>query len=105
MMILQILSQDEGQVQEIADYLLKEELIANAMLSEKMMVKTKSANGTIVSSKQYKLQGISKSLLFQEINHKLKLLYGDNMPMLYSEPIILIDPVHQDAILNSIRKV
>ena len=105
MMILQILSKDEAQVHEIADYLLKEELIANAMLSEKVLVKTKTDDGSIASSKQYKLQGISKSLLFQEINSKLKQRYADNMPLLYSEPIILIDPVHLDAILESIRKV
>ena len=105
MMILQILSKDEAQVQEIADYLLKEELIANAMLPEAIQVKTKSDDGTIANSKQYRLQGISKSLLFQEINKRLKTMYGENMPLLYSEPIILIDPVHQDAILESITKV
>ena len=105
MMILQILSKDEAQVQEIADYLLKEELIANAMLPEAIQVKTKSDDGTIANSKQYRLQGISKSLLFQEINNRLKQRFGDSMPLLYSEPIILIDPVHQDMILESITKV
>jgi hypothetical protein len=105
MMILQILSQKEAQVHEIADLLLKEELIANAMVGGEVQVKSKQKDGSIVATMHYRMQGISKSLLFQKINDRLKAIYKEKMPLLYSEPIILIDPTHQDAILESITKV
>jgi hypothetical protein len=84
---------------------LAEGLIANAMISGAIQLKSKLLDGSIISSKQYRLQGISKWLLFSEINNKLKDKYGDEMPLLYSEPIILIDPTHQDTIIESLTTV
>lgn len=105
MMVAQLLSEDESQIHEIANYLLEEALIVNAMFSGPILVKTRKEDGTIEKLEQFKLQGISKSLLFPKINNELKEKYGDRMPLLYSEPIILIDPDHQDAIMASLTKV
>jgi len=105
MMVVQLLSSDESQIHEIADYLLGEELLGNAMLSGPILVKTRLDNGIIKQTEQFKLQGISKSLLFSEINKRLKDKYGEHMPLLYSEPIILIDPQQTDAIIERLVRV
>ena len=105
MMVIQLLSANESQIHEIADYLLGEGLLGNAMLSGPLLVKTRLDSGIIKQTKQFKLQGISKSLLFSEINKRLKDKYGDRMPLLYSEPIILIDPQQTDAIIEQLVRV
>jgi len=104
-MTLQIVSESELLLNEIADYLLTEELIANAMLSSDVVFKMKQTDGSIRNSTQYVLKGISKSLLFGEINDRLRERYGEKMPLLYSEPIILIDPEHYKVILDKVTKV
>lgn len=105
MMILHILSESDAQINEIADLLLTEGLLSHAMFSDAMTVKSVSEDGSIAESNQFRLQGISKSLLFPVINNRLKDKYQDDMPLLYSEPIILIDPIHQNGILESLSKV
>ena len=105
MMVIQLLSANESQIHEIADYLLGEGLIGNAMLTGPIVVKTCLEGGAIKQSIQFKLQGISKSLLFSEINKRLKDKYGERMPLLYSEPIILIDPQQTDDIIERLVRV
>ena len=105
MMTLRIVSESEEFLNEIADYLLTEELIANAMISSDVLFKKKLPDGRIASSNHYVLKGISKSLLFSDINRGLKEKYKDNMPLVYSEPIILIDCEHTEMILDRITKV
>lgn len=105
MMTLQIVSESEKFINEIADYLLSEELIANAMISSDVLFKKKLPDGSIASSNQYVLKGISKSLLFSDIYERLREKYKDVMPLVYSEPILLIDPEHNEMILDRITKV
>jgi hypothetical protein len=105
MMTLQVISPKKELIHEIADYLLSENLIAYAIISNDISLKKRSHNGTIESSNQYILKGISKSLLFSTINTNLRTKYGDHMPLLYSEPIILIDPKQTEFIIKNLAKV
>lgn len=105
MMTLQLVSEDESLLLEIAEFLLKESLIANAMISETGTYKTLNKQNTIVTSNHYILKGISKSLLFSHINQLLRKKYKERLPLLYSEPIILIDPEQTEAIVSQLAKV
>ena len=70
-MTLQIISKHKDLLNEIATYVLVEQLIANAMISENIVYKEKN-NAVIETTTQFVLKGISKSLLFSRINEKLR---------------------------------
>jgi len=105
MMTLQLVSKSESLLHEIADQLLTDRLIANAMISSVGTYKVLSNELKISTSKQYSLKGISKSLLFSRINKRLQETYGDRMPLVYSEPIILIDAFQIEQIMEQLTKV
>lgn len=105
MMTLQIVSPDKSTIDDIADFLLNERLVAHAIISENVIYKEKNKEGKIITSNQYILKGISKSLLFNTINEKLRALYGDQLPLIYSEPIILIDPQQTEDIIEQLVRV
>ncbi len=104
MMSLQVISEDLELINEIADFLLSESLIANALISEEMRYKTRSGS-TNASVTVFSLKGISKSLLFGRISHKLRERYGDGTPLFFSEPIISIDPSHRELLIRDLAKV
>ncbi len=104
-MVLQMVSTNEALLEEIAEYLLAEKLLYNVMLREVFDYRTGDGNGGIVTTQRYGLKGISKSLLFGRINELLRKKYKDKMPLLYSEPIILIDPEQTDVIAESLVKI
>jgi len=105
MMTLQMVSENEDFLYEIAEFLLQEELIANAMISPDVVMLQKDLDGTISKSQQFVLKGISKSLLFKKINDRLREEFGEHIPLLYSEPIILIDSEKVDDIMFRLAKV
>ncbi len=105
MMTLQIVSHDKDLLNTIADDLLKEKLIANAFLTEEVTTKTIDKDDKVITSTQYSLKGISKSLLFNRINQRLRAQYGKEMPLLYSEPIIMIDPEQTEEILSNVISI
>ncbi|RDK83263.1 hypothetical protein [Marinirhabdus gelatinilytica] len=104
MMILQLIDENRDLLNEIADFLLEEQLIANAMISDKIIFKERIED-TIKECEKYILKGISKSLLFNIINERLRNRYGEKAPLIYSEPIILIDHQQRDTILGRLKKV
>jgi hypothetical protein len=104
MMTLQIIAAKKELLEEIADLLLGDQLIANAMISEKILYK-ETKHGKIQTTEQFLLKCISKSLLFHTINKKLRKRYGEKTPLIYSEPIILIDPSQTDALVAKLVKV
>ena len=103
-MTLQVVSSDKDLIHDIADFLLSEKLLANAIISDSVVYKTRDHLGNIINSNRYLLKGISKSLLFHTINEKLRERYKDNMPLLYSEPVILIDPEQTETIISRLIK-
>lgn len=105
MMTLQMVSEHEEFLYEIAEFLLEEKLIANAMISRDLVMLQKDLDGQISKSEQFLLKGISKSLLFKKINDRLREEFGEHIPLLYSEPIILIDSEKVEDIMNRLAKV
>lgn len=105
MMILQAVSQDKVMLDAIGDDLLKVNLLANVMISDGLSFKYRNDDGEVIETRQYVLKGISKSLLFSKINSRLKDTYGDKMPLLYSEPLIMMDSMQMEEILNKLQEV
>ncbi|GAB5401678.1 MAG: hypothetical protein Aureis2KO_32630 [Aureisphaera sp.] len=104
MMSLQVVSQDKELLNDVAGFLLKENLIVNAIISHEHVSNTLDGD-QVVSRPIFLLKGISKSLLFGLINNMMCEKYGDRMPLVYSEPIILIDPKHTEAFMEQLRKI
>lgn len=105
MMILKILSDDQRLLHTIADDLLQESLIANAVISELSSYKQVDDHGAIIENGRSILNGISKSLLFNKINMRLRDAYGQNMPLIYSEPLIMMDSLQMEEILSKLQEV
>ncbi|MDX1461813.1 MAG: hypothetical protein R3359_02060 [Marinirhabdus sp.] len=100
MMILKVVGTDVQVLEEIAQLLIDEKLIAVATIEGP--AKFYSANSA--TAERHVLSGISKSLLFRTINEVLRKKYGEKMPLLYSEPIIMLDPDHTEKILAALVK-
>ena len=104
MMTLQIIATDKSLLEKIAEDLIESHLIANAIISQGDTYKT-LVGSEIENQIIYTLKGISKSLLFSKINNRLRSQYGDQMPLLYSEPIIMIDAKQTEAIIEHLVAV
>ncbi|RMB62908.1 hypothetical protein EAX61_04860 [Dokdonia sinensis] len=105
MMTLQVISEDKRLLHAIAEDLLKEKLIANAMISEELIFKEIGSNDTIAQTTRHLLKGVSKSLLFNKINLRLRETYKERMPLLYAEPIIMIDAEQTEGVLAKLQAV
>lgn len=107
MMTLQLVSPNKELLQDIAVFLLEKRLIANAMISKTNFweLTEEQSDPSIATHTKYILKGISKSLLFHIINKELRARYAQDMPLVYSEPIILIDPEQTELIIKRLRQV
>ena len=105
MMILQAVSEDKEMLDAIGDDLLKVNLLTNVMISDGLSFKYRNDDGEVIGTRKYVLKGISKSLLFSKINSRLQDTYGDKMPLLYSEPLIMMDSMQMEEILNKLQEV
>jgi hypothetical protein len=105
MMILKVQSDDKKILDEIATMLLRERKIYTAMFDAPITIHSLSEDGVLEISEQHELKGISKSLMFNDINELIRQQFSHNMPLVYSEPIILIGHEHQDLIIKSLAKI
>ena len=91
MILAHIITNNKRQAMEIINLLMDKKLLLHAIVSEKMVYQKKEAGGALEASKQTLIIGKTKALLFQAINQELKDKYPENMPWLYSIPIIYMD--------------
>jgi len=59
----------------------------------------------LACSKKFVIKGISKALLFDTINKKLRKKYPNQMPTVFAEPLIYIDSEQNETFLERIVKV
>ncbi len=104
MMLLNVMTTSSSQAKEIALYLLENKLIAQATIGEKEVFEADN-NHQLKSSQRYVVKGISKALLFDTINKRLRTKYPTAMPTLFAEPLIYIDPEQNEHFLERIVKV
>ena len=91
MILLHIITEDEKQAIEIVDLLLKEIIILEAVLLEQVAVRKKMLSGKLVTQSHTLTMGKTKALLFNTIDNLLKERYEQNMPVIYSTPIVHMD--------------
>jgi uncharacterized protein involved in tolerance to divalent cations len=105
MILIHILSGDENQAIEIVDYLMEQKLILDSMMMERVKVRKKSNDGKINTFQQTLILGKTKSLLFVEIDNRLREKYKDSMPVLYSIPIVQMDWEQANELISQTARV
>jgi uncharacterized protein involved in tolerance to divalent cations len=105
MILLHIITKSKSQANEITDYLIEERLILDAVILEKVGVREKSNDGSVVAVKKIMIMGKTKSLLFPYIDQKLRERYPDNMPVLYSVAIVNMDWEQANELIQETAKV
>ena len=76
---------------DIVDFLVNNKLILDAVMMEKVTMRKKGNDNQLVSENKTLIMGKTKSLLFNLIDTKLRERYKDDMPILYSVPIVNMD--------------
>jgi|TARA_R110002020_G_scaffold474772_3_gene707239 hypothetical protein len=104
MMVLKAIDGNKEKLEAIATLLISERLLANATIDAPAVFYEADTIGVPQKKQTHVLSGISKSLLFKTINDLLRSTYQDEMPLLYSEPIIMLDPEHTEQIIAKLVK-
>jgi uncharacterized protein involved in tolerance to divalent cations len=103
MILLHIISDDEEQAIEIANFLIEKDLILDTTLLEKVSMR-KKINNQIESMNKTLIIGKTKAILFDAINELLKEKYKENMPVIYSLPIVFMDWEESKELANEVAK-
>ena len=106
MILLHVISRTENQAFEIADSLVQEKLILDAVVIRNATVleRTPEGNG-LTSTQQVMLMGKTKSLLFVQIDRILRERYPDDLPVIYAVPIAGMDWEQADQLISNTAKV
>jgi hypothetical protein len=105
MILLHIISDEEEQAIEIADILMEQNLLLEAVLLEKVTVRKKTLEGNPISTKQTLIMGKTKALLFTSIDEMLKARYKEKMPVIYSTPIVHMDWEQSKELVSEVAKI
>ncbi len=103
-MLLNVVSYSAKQAREIVIYLLDNKFIAQATIGERELYELNEQH-ELEGSKKFVIKGISKALLFDTINKKLRKKYPNQMPTVLAEPLIYIDSEQNEMFLERIVKV
>jgi hypothetical protein len=104
MILIHILSSSNEQIDEIIDLLEKENLILEPIVLEKVYLRKKSQSGAFENENQYLLMAKARALLFSKIEYLLKKKYKENIPDLYSLPIVNMDWKKADQLQEAEKK-
>lgn len=88
MVLLHIICNDSQQSDDIADLLVKENLVLEAVTFQDVSVKERKKNGTTGQSERTMLIGRTRGLLFNTVEDRLHELYPTSMPIIYSIPVV-----------------
>jgi uncharacterized protein involved in tolerance to divalent cations len=105
MILLRIRTDTETRREEIARFLLKENLAIDLNFKESIDLLSLNDVGELVSTRKYVLSGKTKALLFHDIEARLREKYGNDMPEFYCLPIAHMDWDHARLLLDKIKRV
>lgn len=105
MILLHIISDDEKQAIEIVDFLMEKNLMLDAVVLEKVMVRRMKDTAKPESVTRQLIIGKTKALLFNTISEILKEKYNDKRPVSYSIPIVQMDWEQSNKLVNEVIKV
>jgi hypothetical protein len=104
MITLHIITREESQINRIAEWLLKENLVHGGVdvdYQDTLVLE----NDQLVRKTTFKLQARTKSLLYNIIEGGLKSNFHDNPPYLYTTPIVNMDKDLAAALLEKTLKI
>lgn len=104
MILLKISGKDEQQIEEIASLLLKERLGID-MNIERHLERLTYEDDQVVTEWVCLLTAKTKALLFPTIDHMLKEKYGNDIPEIYSVPIIHMDWEQSNQLIRDVKEV
>ncbi len=90
MIFLRIISSSEEKIEHIAHLLLQEKLVIDINI-KRHVDRVTLVNNQLCFTRVYLLTAKTKGLLFGAIDQLLKEKYSDNMPEVYSLPIVHMD--------------
>ncbi len=104
MILIHLITKNFDDAIEMVDILTKEKLILNAVISKEVIVR-KEKEGKMVSEDRVLVMGKTKGLLFDSIDKRIRALYPNNMPVLYSVPITHMDWEQADYLVKHTARV
>ena len=104
MILVHINTPDEKQAIEIADMLVSQKLILDA-LHIPGTKRARNDDGSTSTQDQYLVLGKTKALLFNQIDKIIREKYPENVPTLYSIPIVNMDWDQADELMEKTEKV
>ena len=104
MILLHVVAESKNQAVEIADYLIENKLLLDAVITEKVVVRKQNKDGKFHSIDQALVMGRTKSLLFNYIDQKLRKRYPDDMPLVYSVAIVNMDWEQSNLLISKTAK-
>lgn len=104
MILIHIVTESKQQADEITEFLINEKLILNAFITEDLFHRKKTGE-EISNVKSVLIMGKTKALLFNTIDELLREKYPNNMPTLFSIPIVHMDWEQADELVKETAKV
>ena len=105
MVFLRISSKSEAKIEKIVEILLKEKLAINLNI-KRNIERLEYINEEVRSTKIYLITGNTRGLLFNTIDNRLIEEFGvDNMPEIYSLPIVHMDWEQAKQLPRDLREV
>ncbi|NND05827.1 MAG: divalent cation tolerance protein CutA [Saprospiraceae bacterium] len=104
MISLRISSRKVEKLELIAQILLKEELAIDVLLV-RSVEKIQLEQGKLIRENIHLLTAKTKAMLFPDIDKKLRKEFGDEMPDIFSLPIVQMDWDKRDQLAKDVRNV
>ena len=105
MVLLHIITNNRDQAIEIIDSLSENKLMLHGVIIEKLTGRKKTKDGAYQDVEQILVIGQTKALLFNTIDELLREKYKQDMPVLYSVPIVNMDWEQSKELINETLKV
>ncbi len=104
MVYLRISSPSKEQIEEVASILLTHQLILDVNIKPNIERWNNGPDGQIHKSSIFLLTGKTRANLFPEIEELLRERFKEDMPELYSIPIIHMDWEQAEQLKNGMKK-
>jgi uncharacterized protein involved in tolerance to divalent cations len=104
MILMHIIATSAEQAEKITEILLQEKLVISTSVVDSIKNK-KIVNNEIVTSEEYLILTKTKAALFDAIDKKIRNIFPDNVPLMYSIPIVNMDWKQAEVLVNHTYKL
>lgn len=105
MIVIHIITKKEEQLNQIAEWLIKEKLVHGGVDIDYQDTFVINEKEELVRTTTYKLQARTKGLLFNLIEAGLRSNFHEDTPYLYSTPIVNMDRIQSKELTDSTLKI